>query len=416
MRCSRLAAALVASLWMGGVSADADAENWPRFRGDNGSGVSSETGFPATWSAGDYAWNIELPGEGHSGPVIWGTKVFITSATEQGAIRYLFCLNADDGTVIWERTVGMNRSPKHEKSSWASGSPCTDGERVYVTFADKESYLLDCYTVAGELLWRRNFGAFESQHGVGVSPILVDDLVIIQNDQDGPSSMIAVDKRTGKTRWSTLRSIERTSYSTPIVITPKGQSKPQLICVSGASGVAGLDPSTGETLWRTDPFPLRTVASPIYVDGLIIASCGQGGRFGTLMRAVDPTGSGDVSKTHVKYERTRELAYVPTPVALGKHVYLWQDNGVVSCIEAATGKDVWKQRVGGNYSSSPILVDGKIYGVSEQGDVNVIAASPDYEFLGKTSLGDNSHATPAVANGKLYFRTFRRIMALEAAR
>ncbi len=391
----------------------AQAENWGRFRGENGTGVSPLKGLPTTWSPGDYAWNIELPGVGHSAPVIWGDHLFVTSAVDEGAGRHLFCIDANDGTRKWDQAIGMNRSHKHAKSSWASSTPATDGERVYVAFADKENHLLAAYSFEGELLWRRNLGSYESQHGQGVSPIIFENLVILPNDQRGPSSVMAFDKATGHTVWSVLRKFREAAYSTPIIVQEEGQD-PQLILVSGINGVSSLDPYTGRRNWHTREFPLRTVASPVYGEGLVIASCGQGGRYGVLLRAIDPSGSGDVTDTHIKWERTKELPYVPTPIVYGKHLYLWNDNGTASCVEIATGKNVWTKRIGGNYSGSPVCVDGKLYCVSESGDVVVIAASPEYERFGKVSLGDPSHSTPAVANGALYLRTYHRLMCLRA--
>jgi outer membrane protein assembly factor BamB len=391
---------------------DGRAENWPRFRGENGVGTSELQGVPVTWSPGDYDWNIELPGVGHSSPVIWEDTLFITSAIDEGAVRYLFCLDADTGQERWSRSVGGNRSAKHAKSSWASSTPATDGERVYVAFADKESYTLAAYDFDGGLVWRQNLGPYESQHGLGVSPIVYEDLVILPNDQRGPSSVMAFDAKTGRIVWSTLRTFREASYATPIVIDLPGRD-PQLICASGATGLTSLDPRTGLLNWQTDPFPLRTVASPVHEGGVVVMSCGQGGK-GTLLVAVEPDGSGDVEQTHVKYRREKLLPYVPTPIGYEGHLYLWGDNGVVTCTEAATGKDVWVERVGGNYSGSPVCIDGKIYAIDEGGRVVVIKASPEFELLGETELGDPSHATPAVANGRLYLRTYHRLMALRA--
>jgi len=389
-----------------------NGENWTRYRGTNGTGISHQQGLPVTWSDDDYAWKITLPGVGHSSPVIWNDRLFVTSAVDEGALRYLFCLNAQTGEKLWSRITGLNRSHKHKKGSWASATPAVDGQRVYVAFADEENYFLAAYDFDGRLVWRRNLGSFESQHGHGVSPIVYKNLVIIPNDQKGPSSVIAVDKRTGETVWSTLRDVRRTSYCTPMIYREEG-AEPQLICSSGAMGVTSLDPETGRLNWMTGEFPLRTVASPIEAEGLILQSCGGGG-VGKLLIAVDPHGEGDVSDTHIKYRREKRLPYVPTPVAYEGHVYLWNDNGVVSCIEASTGRNIWTRRVAGNYSGSPVCIDGKLYAMTERGKVVVIAASPEYKLYGTTSLGDFSHATPAVAGGRLYLRTFHHLFCLEA--
>lgn len=388
------------------------AENWSRFRGDGGQGTSEQKGIPATWSEGDLDWNIELPGVGHSSPVIHGERLFVTSAVEEGAVRHLFCLNASTGEQLWSTTVGYNRSHKHVKGSWASSTPATDGERVYVAFADEERYTLSAWDYEGRLVWRRNLGPFVSQHGQGVSPIVFDGMVIMANDQRGPSTINALDAKTGKTVWSTLRSIREASYSTPQIYQREGQ-KPQLICLSGAMGVTSLDPYTGEMNWMTGELPLRTVASPIIADGLILASCGGGG-IGKLLIAVNPDADEDAGEPRIVYQRDRILPYVPTSVVHEGHAYLWNDNGVVSCMELKTGKNVWTHRVGGNYSGSTVLIDGKIYIMSEEGKCLVIAAAPKFELLGENDLGDPSHSTPAVANGRLYLRTFHRLAALKA--
>lgn len=398
------------------LTQSACAENWTRFRGPNGTGVSGQKGIPTTWSPGDYAWKVTLPGLGHSSPVIWEDKLFVTSAIDEGTVRYLHCLNTRTGKQLWRRQTGLNRSHKHSKSSWASATPVVDGDRVYVAFADKESYFLAAYDFDGELVWRRDLGEFDSQHGQGVSPIIYKDLIIIPNDQKGPSSIVAYNRKTGELVWSALRTIRKTSYATPMIYREKGQ-KPQLICASGAMGLTSLDPETGEPLWQSGSFPGprgRTVHSPVEAAGLLFQAAGGGGK-GSLMVAVDPHGKGDVSKTHVKYRRKKSLPYVPTPVAYKGYLYLWNDNGVVHCIQPKTGKTVWTQRVdGSDYSGSPVCIDGKLYCMSEKGYCVVIAASPKYRYYGKVNLGDSSHATPAVANGRLYLRTFRHLYCLEA--
>jgi outer membrane protein assembly factor BamB len=405
--------------WLLGSFSIADAqENWARFRGDNGTGISETKGFPTTFSPGDFRWNIELPGLGHGSPIIWGDKLFVTSATEDenlegGTQRFLFCLNAETGEAVWSTLVGFNSSHKHKKNSFASSTPVTDGNQVFVAFADEQKLTLSAYSMDGELNWRRALGPFTSQHGLGISPIVFDDMVILPKDMMGPSAIMAFDAKTGETVWSTLRKIRKTSYSTPMILEQPGKA-PQLICVSGASGVAGLNPYTGETIWHTKEFPMRTVASPVYGKGLIVVSDGGGGR-GANLWAVDPSGTGDVTETHIKYERKRELPYVPTPIAYRDWFFLWSDQGIVSCVEIETGNNLWTQRVSDTtVSGSPICIDGKIYCADESGSVAVIDAAPEFKLYGKSTLGDNTHSTPAVAGGKLFFRTFNRLMCLDA--
>ena len=394
----------------------ANAENWPQFRGADGTGISAEKGIPTTWSQGDYVWDVAIDGIGHASPVVWGKDVFVTSADDNGAIRRLICLDAQTGKQRWSRMIGMNRFvPGNQKSSNASSTPATDGERVYVLFADKENYLAAAYDLAGELLWRRSLGGFESQHGLGVSPIVVDDMLIVCNDQDGPSSIFALDKKTGATRWVTPRSFrgQSTSYSTPLVWR-EGKAPPQLICASGPMGISSLDLQTGAPNWHSGEFPLRTVASPVHAGGLFIASCGQGGRYGVLQVAVDPSSRDENGLAKVVWKREKMIPYVPTPIVFGDHLFDWTDEGIIACVELKTGKDVWVKRLGGKFTSSLLCIDGKIFAVEESGKVTVIDAGPEFKELGTADLGDASYSTPAIANGRLYLRTFSRLKCLQA--
>lgn len=388
------------------------AENWPRFRGINGAGISDEKGFPLKWTDKDYAWKTDLPGKGHSSPSVWDDKLFVTSALGEGETRYLFCINPQTGEEKWRRETQLKKSHKHRKGSWASSTPATDGEHVYVEFADEESYLLICYDLKGNKIWERNLGAFTSQHGHGSSPMIYKDLVIAVNDQQGPSFVTAFNKLTGKTVWNSKRDVRRTSYATPIVINHPN-TNPQLICVSGATGVSSLDLGTGKVNWTTGAFPSRTVSSPVYGEGLIFATCGGGGR-GKLLYGVDPTGSGNIKETHIKFTRSTKLPYVPTPIVYEGHLYLWGDGGVVSCINLATQQNVWTERVDGGYSCSPVCINGILYCINESSEVVMIDASPKFKSHGKVKLDNSSHATIVVANGRMFLRTFRSLYCLES--
>jgi outer membrane protein assembly factor BamB len=390
------------------------AENWSQFRGDDGTGMSQECDFPSQWSAGQIKWKVDLPGIGHSSPVIWENKVFLTSAGDKGTVRYVLCLDAGTGKTLWTRQMEFNSNRKHAKSSWASSTPAVDGERVYVVLADTEKQILAAYDFTGKIVWQKDLGSYQSQHGQGVSPILFENLVILANDQDGPSSMIACDKRTGRTVWSVTRNSgpQSTSYATPFLYRPK-EGPPQLICASALSGVSALDPRTGRTIWTTKSLPQRTVASPVLAAGLLFQCCGAQGQ-GKLMIAVDPDGKGDVSKTHIRYSRTQILPYVPTPVAFRDYLFLWSDHGIVCCMDPHTGKDVWTKRVGGDFSASPICASGMLFNSDENGNVIVLAASGEFKLLGKIPLGDQCHSTAAVANGRLYFHTFHHLVCVAA--
>lgn len=392
-------------------AADIDATTWTRFRGPNGAGTSDLKTLPVAWTSADYEWVRELPGKGHSAPVIWKGKLFVTSGFEDGR-RDLICLDAINGKELWSQAVNLGTNKLHLKNSYGSGTPVVDEERVYVVHADYEHCIVTAYDHAGTQVWNVDLGGHHSQHGIGHSPIIVGELLITSNDQDKeyPSAIYALNRRTGERVWSTPRPSRETSYSTPMVLEQNGETR--LICIGGSTGVFALDLKDGRVLWQSGELPLRTVSSPVCGDGIVIASCGSGG-IGKYLVAVDAAGkTGAPGK--VLYNREKELNYVPTPIVNGPYLFLWGDSGVVSCVEIATGEKVWgPQRVGGKYSGSPVLVDGKIYCIAEEGEVVVIEAGPEYKELGRSPLGDESYSTPAVANGRMYLRGFHTLASLK---
>ena len=389
----------------------AEAQNWPRFRGENGAGISTVAGIPTTWTKKDYAWEIELPHIGHSSPVIWDKLLFVTSATEGGGERFLHCLDADSGKQLWQVSVKLGESHKHDKNSWASSTPATDGQRVYTLFADEQKLLATAWDFAGNEVWTRDLGPYESEHGLGASPIVQEGLLIVPNDQVGPSFIIALNADSGEVVWKTDRLSGKTSYSTPLVMSGKG-SELQLICLSEANGVTGTDLRTGMLNWQTPKLPMRTVASPVEAEGLVFAYCGEGGN-GKYFAAIksDP-GADEASR--IVFERKTMLPYVPCPIAFDGLLFLWGDSGIMTCLELPTGNDVWSERIDGAFSGSPVCIEDRLYCVTESGDVVVLHAGREFRELGRTSLGDDCHSTPAVANGHLYIRTFRHVLAIKA--
>lgn len=408
---ARMSGFLLGSLLLA-ILPTALADNWPRFRGPNGLGMSDQTGIPDVWSDQDYAWVVELKNVGHSQPIIQDTALFLTTATEGGTTRFLHRFDADTGAEIWQRSMEFRESHKHNKNSWASSTPATDGERVYVIWADEEKQIVSAWTFAGDLAWSRDLGGFESQHGQGVSPIVEQGLVIVPNDQLGASFLMALDSATGETVWKVDRPSGSTSYSTPLLMPGTG-TRSQLICLSEASGLTSLDLLSGTLNWQTPPMPMRTVACPAAGSDILVATCGQGGA-GKYLVAVHATEQ-TASPSRILFERTKQLPYVPTAVIRDNLLFLWGDVGVVNCVDVHTGKDIWTQRIPGNYSSSPVWIDGRLFCISESGDVVVIRASDEFELLGRTPLGDESYTAPSVANGHLYLRTFNKLFALKAA-
>jgi outer membrane protein assembly factor BamB len=413
MRIVPLAASVAASIILWGLllSAEAADHNWPRFRGENGSGLSSQPGIPVAWSETDYAWKADLPNVGHSAPVVWGQSLFVTTATEGGGERFVHCLDADSGIQKWQASVKMGESKKHLKNSWASSTPATDGVRVYVMFADASSLMIAAWNFEGQQVWTKDLGSYESEHNLGVSPIVQDGLLIVPNDQVGPSSLLALKPETGEVVWTAERSAGKTSYSTP-VIAPGKDADLQIICISESNGITSTDLRTGKLNWQTDKLPMRTVASPIVSDGLVFATCGEGGN-GKYFAAVK-TDIAAAPTSRIVYERKTMLPYVPCLIAKDGLLFLWGDKGIMMCLDLLSGAEVWSERIDGQFSGSPICIENRLYCVTEDGIVVVLNAGREFKELGRTPLGDDCHSTPAVANGHLYLRTFRHIFALKA--
>ena len=389
----------------------ASGQEWARFRGPNGTGVSKATTIPVRWTADDYRWRQNLPGIGYSSPVVNGSRVFITSAIEENAIQIVSCLLASKGETLWQKRFESIVHKHHPFNCFASSTPALDANAIYFLWANPEQLtVVKLVQATGEEQWRRELGAFEAEHAAGASPIVCQDMVIVPNEQDGESSVVALDCETGEVRWESKRRTEKTAYATPCIYTPS-TGAPQLLVNSWGHGFSGLDPKTGELLWELPLFKYRVVGSPAQCAGLVFGSAGGGG-IGRQMYAVRPGDPSRGVEAEVAYELKGSLPYVVTPIACGDLLFAWFDKGVVTCLEGATGEVVWKERIGGDYFGSPVCVDGKLYCISREGEMVVLAASREFEELGRIDLGEPSNSTPAVADGVMYLRTKSHIMAL----
>ncbi|OAI56350.1 hypothetical protein AYO47_09110 [Planctomyces sp. SCGC AG-212-M04] len=401
------------------ISSLASAQNWTRFRGPDGSGISDLKGVPSAWTINDYAWSIDLPGTGHSSPIVWGKKLFVTSAEDDGS-RHIFCLNADTGKEEWHHTTRLAKNHLHKMNSWASGTPTTDGELVYIAFADEDHYNVTAYKLDGTQAWTRDLGTCITEHGHGVSPILFGDLVIVCNDQgrkEGPppGAIFALNKKTGDTVWNIQRKSRESSYATPLIITPPGKA-PQLVVMSGAHGMSGIDPLTGQELWTSGEVPMRTVGSPAYGDGMLVATCGQGGR-GEAMICVSANGDAAPGSNPLRYVRPKAqgVPYVPTPIIQNGRIYLWNDDGTFFLASLTDGKNLTRERIGGQFFASPVMLEGRLFNVSHEGEIVVVSvANDEVKIEGRSPLGDSAYASPAVANGGVYFRGFKKLAFLKA--
>jgi outer membrane protein assembly factor BamB len=399
-------------------TATARAQEWTRFRGPNGQGQSEAAAtIPVTWTESDYNWKQELPGVGHSSPVIWGDRIFITSGDPDTAARHVVCLSTADGKILWQRDFPGSKYHLHRQNNFAVSTPALDANRVYLAWASADSFILQALTHDGQDIWQVDLGPFKSQHGFGTSPIVVGDEVIITNDQEGETRfLIAVDAATGQERWKISRKYadnrQNASYATPCILdTPTG---PELIVCSWAYGITSHDLKTGAVNWEAPVFKLRPVGSPVIVDGLILANSGEGseGKGNNLVVAIKP-GSKDGATPELVYTIPKSSSpYVTTICTAGDLAFLWGDGGIVTCIDAPTGKIHWRERIGGIFYGSPIRVGDRIYCISLDGDVVVLAASPEYKLLARNPLGEASQTTPAIADGKMYLRTLSHLISI----
>lgn len=387
------------------------AEEWSRFRGPNGSGVG-EANLPEALTEKDVRWKTALPGKGHSSPVIWGERVFVTANPEGTGRRVLVCVNAADGRIAWQRDFdGATTFRQHADNSYASATPAVDAERVYVAWLSPEgSGLAALDQKDGRELWRKDLGPFQSQHGPGTSPMVHDGLVFLDFDPDGPASfLVALEAKTGAERWRWKREGRKHSSVTPCIFTPQ-QGAPQVISMSHTVGLTALDAKTGAVAWQMPGlFTKRCVASPIVAGDLIFGQCGEG-QAESFVEAVRPAADGKSAQK--VYEVIRVGGYVPTPLVVGEFLFLWKENGLVTCLRAANNEQVGSERVQGPFYGSPVAAGGRLYNVTRRGELVVVSAGAKFQELARLPLGEGSFATPAMSGGRLYVRTFTQLFAL----
>jgi outer membrane protein assembly factor BamB len=388
------------------------AQEWARFRGPNGTGESEATTIPGEWTEKDFNWNVEIPGLGHSSPVLWGEKIFILSANPDDATRLTLCYDALTGKRIWEHSFPSLRHKLHAQSSYASGTPAVDENHVYFAWGAPNALTLIAMNHHGETVWSRDLGPWSSQHGFGTSPIVYQNMVILSNSQeskDGPEPpcmMMAFDCATGEEQWKTKLNSVNTSYSVPAIFKPKA-GPAQLVSTNTGDGLFALDPLSGKWLWSNAFFDKRTVSSPLVKGDLIFGSNGSGGGGNYLIAA-----QSDGSEPKLAYKITTEAPYVPTSVARGDLLFLMSDGGIASCVDLKNGKKIWQKRIGGNFSSSLVRAHNKIYCPNSDGEVIVLAAEKEFHEFSRSSLGDGIRSTPAIANGRMYFRTYSHLISL----
>ena len=386
----------------------ADVENWPGWRGPRGDGSSLDTQVPVQWDVQrDTLWKTALPGKGHASPIIWKDRIYLATAIEDTEQRALLCLDRKSGKILWQKDILQSAFEGiHRLNSRASSTPVTDGHSLYLSFLAGRQMWIAAFTMDGELRWKRRPGEFSSKHGYCSSPILWKDKVIINGDHDGDAYLVALHRENGKTLWETERPNKTRSYCTPIIRNIEGRNQ---MILSGSRSVASYDPDTGSQHWVIDGPTEQFVASLVYNGDLLFMTCGFPKRF---IQAIDPRGSGNVTRTHVRWTTTKGCSYVPSPISIGPYFLVVADNGVASCFLAKTGERLWMERLPGGHSASLISANGLAYFLSDRGVMTVIQPGPKFKILAQNQLGEATSASPAVYDGQLFLRGDKHLFCI----
>ena len=394
-------------------------EDWPQFRGPRGDGHSDATGLALRWSETENVkWKIAIPGEGWSSPVILGDQVWMQSALDNGKSLRAVCVEKSSGKVLHSTEVFYVEAPeeKHAFNSHASPTPVLEAGRAYVFFGMYGAACLD--TTTGKVLWKNT--ALKHDHdknGPGSSPLLYGDLLILTCDGTEQQFLAALDKNTGDVKWKTPRSNAkelaaknfhlRKAYHTPELIQVAGRD--QLITV-GASRVSGVEPLTGREIWAVDIPGFSNVPRPVFGDGLLFIATGY---MKPELWAIRPDGHGLVTKTHVAWKLTKQAPAKPSPIFINGRLYVISDGGILTCLAAKTGKEIWSERLGGEYSASPIFADGHLFFCSQQGVTTVVKPGDKLEKIAANPLPGGFMASPAISGKALYLRTKTHLYRIE---
>jgi outer membrane protein assembly factor BamB len=386
------------------------AADWPWWRGPGQDGISRENDPPTRWSTTEnVVWKADVPGRGHSSPILWGDRVFLTTADEQKKQQLVLAFDRASGKALWSTVAHEGGLPrKHHKNSQASATPACDGQRVYSVFVHADAVRVTATDLDGKILWQTDAGEFRSEHGYGSSPVLHGSLVIVNGDSTKGCFLAALDRESGKIVWKTPRKTtgQHGNYATPAVATLAG--KPQLL-QSGLHETCAYEPLTGKLLWSCTGPAEVTANTPAWGEGLVFSS---GGFPEKELLAIRADGTGDVTKSHVAWRTGQGVTYVPSPLYHDGRLYVINDTGVATCFEAATGKQVWQERLAGSFSASPVLAGGLLFATNEAGKTYVLKAGPKYELVAVNDLEDGGFASPAICGGRVFLRTNSKLYCI----
>ena len=413
-----------------GTLAVAQENQWTRFRGPNGTGISDARTIPTRWTNADYNWIANLPGTGSSSPVVWKDRLFLKCVNKAMATRSVLCLGTGDGQIRWRRDFPYKDYRMHRDNDVASATPTVDADGVVVVWSTPDQLLMLAFDLDGKPMWERDLGPYKGLHGSASSPIIVDDVVILANDQmhpkrmarylpknasmvPGKSFLIAVDRKTGKTRWKVSRRTELAGYATPCVRRMDG-GRPEVIFTGTAHGITSVDLATGKVNWELDDvFASRTVGSPQLHGDLVFGSHGAGVS-GQRFVAVRPKRAGNIIKAEVAYEIRRNVPLVPSFVVKDGLLFLLTDSGIMTCVDAPTGEMHWRERINAQFSASPTYADGKIYLCDRKGATTVLKPGKAYKVLAKNQLEGGEHKASLTPYGKSFLvRTEKAFYRIE---
>lgn len=382
--------------------------NWPRWRGPNQDGHSDETGFPREWSADDVKWMTPLPGIGQSSPTIWGDRMFLTAAIDRGAERIAFCVDTNTGDILWKTSLWKGRAEEsHLMNGWASSTCVTDGKHVWAFFGQGGG--LFCLSMDGDIIWNRPLGNFPGPWGTAASPILLDDMLIQNCDSDENGYLLSVNKMTGKTVWKISRERQR-GWSTPILIETADRRE---MVVQGHTGIRAYDPTDGKEFWRVTGTNGRGTPTVTPADGLLYVVPGRG----PATFAVRPGGSGDVTASNVVWSKSRKGRDLPSPIVIGKYLLVMSmRGGILTCYDAKTGDQLWIERIGGNFTASPIAYDGLVAFIDDGGEVIVVEPADTFKLVSRCNLlTDDSEifrASITPSGGNFFIRSTKNLYCI----
>ena len=385
------------------------AKYWPRWRGPSGQGLAAGANYVDAWSSTqNVLWKVPVSGDGNSSPIVWGDRIFMTTAYDGGRRLSVLAFRRSDGARLWETFApqGRSSSGSHYKNGYASATPATDGERVYVSFGTRGLMALD---FSGKVVWQRDLGPMDAYHGTAGSPLLYKNRIILYQDQFAGAFIAAFDTRTGQELWRTRRSAN-VGWGTPIAVRVGDHDE---IIVNSQQSVYAYDPDKGTELWRCSGTTYEVIPTPVVGYGMVFCSSGRAGP--TL--AIKPGGKGDVTRTHVAWTSPRGSPFVPSPILYGEYLYVVNDMAsIVTSLHAMTGKAMYQGRLGTaqreGFTASPVAVDGKIFFTNDDGDTFVLKAGPTFELMHVNKLGEGVLASPALVDGRWYFRGDRNLYAI----